>query len=145
MISWLVQILSQKGVFDRIRVIKVAIGLQVPFSVSVDFQPDVSPVGFDFDGEYFYIGGKNNPATRKYKNVAQGNHQVALIIDDLETVNPWAPRGIRIYGTADIVEREGFAGHSFYLRIKPTISWSWNLEGPAMVDGKFVPRKTLHV
>ncbi len=24
-----------------------------------DLQPDVSPVGFDFDGEYFYIGGIN--------------------------------------------------------------------------------------
>ena len=22
-------------------------------------QPDVAPVGFDFDGEYFYVGGMN--------------------------------------------------------------------------------------
>ncbi|MCK5316181.1 MAG: PPOX class F420-dependent oxidoreductase [Anaerolineales bacterium] len=113
-------------------------------TVFADSQPDVSPVGFEFDGEYFYIGGMNNAATRKYKNVVKGNSQVALAIDDLESVDPWAPRGIKLYGTADIVEREGYAGRSSYLRIRPTISWSWNLEGPAMVEGRFVPHKTVH-
>ena len=113
-------------------------------TVSADSQPDVSPVGFEFDGEYFYIGGMNNAATRKYKNVVKGNSQVALAIDDLESVDPWAPRGIKLYGTADIVERQGYAGRSSYLRIRPTISWSWHLEGPAMVKGRFVPHKTVH-
>ena len=42
-------------------------------TVSTDLQPDVSPVGFEFDGAYFYVGGMNNQATRKYKNVASGN------------------------------------------------------------------------
>ena len=113
-------------------------------TVSADSQPDVSPVGFEFDGEYFYIGGMNNAATRKYKNVVKGNSQVALAIDDLESVDPWAPRGIKLYGTADIVERQVYAGRSSYLRIRPTISWSWNLESPAMVEDRFVPHKTVH-
>jgi pyridoxamine 5'-phosphate oxidase family protein len=73
-------------------------------TVSADSQPDVSPVGFEFDGDFIYIGGMNNEATRKYKNVALGNTQVALSIDDLESVDPWTPRGIRVFGTADIVE-----------------------------------------
>ena len=113
-------------------------------TVSADSQPDVSPVGFEFDGSYFYIGGMKNEATRKYKNVALGNTQVALSIDDLESVDPWKPRGIRVYGTAEIVEQEGYAGKSRYLRIRPTVSWSWNLETPAMVDGKFAPHKIVH-
>ena len=71
-----------------------------------DLQPDVAPVGFDFDGEYFYVGGINLSETRKYKNILK-NNKVALVIDDLRTVNPWAPRGVRIYGTADIVTRQG--------------------------------------
>ena len=71
-------------------------------TVSDDLQPDVAPVGFEFDGEYFYIGGMRNSATRKYKNVAGGNTKVALTIDDLESVDPWKPRGMRIFGTADI-------------------------------------------
>jgi pyridoxamine 5'-phosphate oxidase family protein len=113
-------------------------------TVSANSQPDVAPVGFEFDGDYSYIGGMNNEATRKYKNVAKGNTYVALAIDDLESVDPWMPRGIKVYGTAEIVEPEGHAGKSRYLRIRPTISWSWNVEGPAMVDGKFAPHKIIH-
>ena len=102
-----------------------------------DLQPDVSPVGFDFDGKYFYVSGINLLKTRKYKNVLK-NNKVALVIDDLETVNPWAPRGIRIYGTADIVTRQGGymdRAHSSsssppsYIRIKPLQKWSWGVEG----------------
>jgi len=111
-------------------------------TVSDDQQPDVAPVGFDFDGEYFYIGGMNNEATRKYKNVVAGNNRVALAIDDLKTVDPWAPRGIKVYGTADIVERKGYAAQGLYLRIKPTVSWSWAIEEPGIQDGKFVVNKT---
>ena len=111
-------------------------------TVSADSQPDVSPVGYEFDGEYFYVGGMNNKATRKYKNVAGGNSRVALVIDDLESIDPWSPRGIRVFGTADIVDYEGYAGSGSYLRIKPTVTWSWNVEGSSYQDGKFRPHKT---
>lgn len=69
-------------------------------------QPDVVPVGFDFDGEYIYVGGMNLIKSTKYKNV-QKNNRLAIIIDDLKTVDPWDPRGMKIYGTADIVTRQG--------------------------------------
>jgi pyridoxamine 5'-phosphate oxidase family protein len=68
-------------------------------------QPDIVTVSFDFDGEYFYVGGINILKSRKYKNVLK-NDKVALVIDDLKTVDPWDPRGIRIYGTANIVTRQ---------------------------------------
>jgi pyridoxamine 5'-phosphate oxidase family protein len=32
-------------------------------------QPDVVPVGFDFDDDYFYVGGMNLLKSTKYKNV----------------------------------------------------------------------------
>ncbi len=68
--------------------------------------PDVAPVGFDFDGSYFYIGGMNITETTKCKNILKNNN-VALVIDDLmTTIDPWDPHGIRIYGTTDIVERD---------------------------------------
>jgi pyridoxamine 5'-phosphate oxidase family protein len=96
-------------------------------TVSSQQQPDVAPVGFDFDGEYIYVGGRNNTVTLKYKNVHAGNAQVALVIDDLKSVNPWLPRGIKIHGTADIVQREGYAGRGPYLRIRPDTYWSWGI------------------
>ncbi len=69
-------------------------------------QPDVAPVGFDFDDEYLYIGGMNILNSTKYKNILK-NNKVALVIDDLKKVNPWDPRGIRIYGIADTIDRQG--------------------------------------
>ena len=56
-------------------------------TVAADGQPDVMPVGYQFDGEYFYVGGMNPAKTRKFRNVRSGNTSVALIIDDLVSVN----------------------------------------------------------
>ena len=98
-------------------------------------QPDVVPVGFDFDGEYFYVSGMNLLKSTKYKNV-QKNHRVALVIDDLKSVDPWEPRGIRIYGVADVVNRQGGymqqTDHpsAVYIRIKPMQKWSWGIDAP---------------
>lgn len=97
-------------------------------TVAPDGQPDVTPVGFEFDGDRFYVGGRNLEETRKYQNVAAGNRKVALVIDDLASVNPWRPRGIRVYGEAEPVERKGRLGQGTYLSIRPRISWSWDVE-----------------
>ena len=110
-------------------------------------QPDVAPVGFDFDGEYFYVGGINILKSTKYKNVIK-NNKVALVIDDLRSINPWDPRGIRIYGLADTVDRkEGYMSNtdhpqSRYIRIRPTEKWSWGIEEPVFVEGKFNVKKS---
>jgi pyridoxamine 5'-phosphate oxidase family protein len=98
-------------------------------TVSADGQPDVMPVGYQFDGTYFYVGGMNPANTRKFRNVRGGNTKVALVIDDLVSVSPWTVRGVRIYGDAELlVRQEGQFGPGHYMRITPTFSWSWNLE-----------------
>jgi pyridoxamine 5'-phosphate oxidase family protein len=105
-------------------------------------QPDVVPVGFDFDGEYFYVGGMNILKSKKYKNVLK-NNKVAIVIDDLKSVDPWDPRGMKIYGIADIVTRQGgymeSTGHPNpqYIRISPKKKWSWGIEEPVFVEGRF--------
>lgn len=113
-------------------------------TVSPDGQPDAAPVGFEFDGQYFYIGGHNPANTRKYRNVRAGNQKVALVVDDLESIQPWKPRGVRIYGAAELVKREGRFGPGVYMRITPATSWSWGIEDPTFEGGKFGPHKTLH-
>jgi pyridoxamine 5'-phosphate oxidase family protein len=79
-------------------------------TVAPDGQPDVVPVGFEFDGRYLYVGGMAPARTRKVHNVQAGNTKVALVIDDLASVNPWSPRYLRIYGTAALVQRHGQFG-----------------------------------
>ncbi len=104
-------------------------------TVSKEAQPDVAPVGFDFDGTYFYVGGITLNRTLKYKNV-QYNPKVSLVIDDMESVEPPIPRGVKIHGIADLVTREGYVGAGTYIRIEPKEKWSWGIEGPAIVEGK---------
>ena len=113
-------------------------------TVAPDGQPDVAPVGFELDGEHIFIGGLNPSQTRKYRNLRAGNDKVALVVDDLESVHPWKPRGVRIYGAAVLVQREGRFGPGLYMRISPTISWSWGIEDPTFQKGRFGPHKTSH-
>lgn len=93
-------------------------------------RPNVPPVGFEFDGEYFYVGSVTQEilrSTPKYKNMKGGSKWVALTIDDLESVDPWKPRGIRINGTAEVVDRDGQFGNGEYIRITPKAWWSWGI------------------
>lgn len=110
-------------------------------TVSKKSQPDVAPVSFEFDGEYFYVGGRNNPATMKYRNVARGNTRVALVLDDWESLTPWKPRSFKIHGTAELVKRAGQLGEGEYLRISPTVKWSMGIDEPAFVNGKPVIKR----
>jgi pyridoxamine 5'-phosphate oxidase family protein len=117
-------------------------------TVDANGQPDVAPVGFEFDGAYVYVGGLDPTRTRKFRNVEAGNDKVAIVIDDLVSTDPWTPRFMRIYGVAELIERQGQFGTAPYMRITPTISWSWNLDGRPFShdsDGnQSGPRRTIH-
>ena len=110
-------------------------------TVSAHGQPDVAPVGFEFDGTHFYIGGLEMRKTLKYKNV-QGNPRVALVVDDVVSTTPWTPRGIKVHGRAEIVSRRGPGGPGEYLRITPEKYWSWGIEQPVFQDGQAVLKRT---
>jgi pyridoxamine 5'-phosphate oxidase family protein len=110
-------------------------------TVSARLQPDVAPVGFEYDGQHFYIGGLQQEKTLKYKNVVNGNARVALVIDDMESFNPPKPRGLKIHGIAEIEERQGQSGRGKYLKITPQKYWSWGIEEPVFQDGKIVMKR----
>lgn len=106
-------------------------------TVSADGQPDVVPVGFHVDGTHLVVGGWDPANTRRAHNVRGGNAKVALVVDDLLSQRPWTPRYLRIYGTAELVDGN--------LRITPTLSWSWNLDGrPFGHDREARVRRTVH-
>ena len=96
-------------------------------TASTDGVPDVAAVGFDFDGKYFYVGGIHLAKTNKYKNVTK-NPQVSLVIDDLKSIEPWRPRMVKIFGTADIVTRNGYLGEASYIRLDPQRKTTWGLD-----------------
>jgi pyridoxamine 5'-phosphate oxidase family protein len=104
-------------------------------------QPTVDAVGFSLDGEQILVGTHSPVLTRKYRNVLDGNTKVALIVDDLQSVQPWRPRGVKIHGVAEVVERAGHFGPGSYLVITPTVSWSWGIE-PEESGGRG-PKKTV--
>ena len=93
--------------------------------------PEVSPVGFEFDGKYFWVGSHSQeifPNTRRYKNITSGNARVSIVVDDLVSVDPWKPRGIKVSGTAEVMEHNGIFGKGKYIRIAPKVSISWGIE-----------------
>jgi pyridoxamine 5'-phosphate oxidase family protein len=115
-------------------------------TVAADGQPDVVPVTFEFDGRCFTIGGYRPQTTRRTRNLEAGNNKVALVIDDLVSVRPWVPRYLRVYGTAELIDRQRRSGTTRIMRITPTVSWSMNLSGE-WTPGHGAPppvRKALH-
>jgi pyridoxamine 5'-phosphate oxidase family protein len=111
-----------------------------------DEQPDVVPVAVEFDGTFLWVGGGATVReTRKFRNIGAGNPKVALVVDDLVSFDPFIARGIRVYGQAEQpFERAGQVGPGTYLRITPTVSWSWNLAGEPVGDAWYPSNKTVH-
>ena len=115
-------------------------------TVGADGQPDVVPVAVEFDGTFLWVGGTPEvTGTRKFRNVAAGRSKVSVVIDDMESVEPFIARGIRIYGHAEQpFERVGMVGPGIYMRITPTTSWSWNLEGEPAGEKWYEMRRSDH-
>ncbi len=110
-------------------------------------QPDVVPVAFELDGTNIWIGGPGDAflSTRKVRNITSGARSVALVIDDMVSLEPFIARGIRIYGVADDpVERTGLIGPGWYVRISPTVSWSWNMDGLPAGDEWYTTQRRVH-
>ena len=112
-------------------------------TVDTDGQPDNSPVSFTFEDNCFYIGGRVNSTTRKYKNVANGHTKVSLVLDDVTSQEPWHARGVKISGVAEVVERPQDYAKEPWLKITPSIHWSWGIEAEVFVDGYFYTIKTV--
>lgn len=83
-------------------------------------KPDVAPVIFELDGDDIITAGFDITHTARYRNI-QRNPQATLVIDDLATIDPWAPRGVKIIGTASIETVDGAPR----FRIKPNVVISW--------------------
>jgi pyridoxamine 5'-phosphate oxidase family protein len=101
-------------------------------TVDADGAPQNNPVGVFFEQETgdIVIGGAAMGATRKFRNV-RANPQVALVIDDLVSRDPWTVRGLEIRGTAealsDVDPPVPFMSRQV-IRITPNWVSSWGLD-----------------
>lgn len=85
-------------------------------------RPDVAPVGFSLDGDDIVSAGFDITRTVRYRNI-QANPRAVLVVDDLASVEPWSPRGIKIIGSAAIEEVDGAPR----FRITPEVVISWGV------------------
>jgi pyridoxamine 5'-phosphate oxidase family protein len=101
-------------------------------TVDADGAPQNNPVGVFLEQETgeIVIGGAAMGATRKFRNV-QANPQVALVIDDLVSRDPWTVWGLEIRGTAealsDVDPPVPFMSREV-IRITPNWVSSWGLD-----------------
>ena len=76
-------------------------------TIGPDGAPQARPVGFRYNPELktVDIGGRNLVASRKYRNL-EADPRVSFVVDDLETISPWVPRGIEMRGTTELLPDE---------------------------------------
>jgi len=89
-------------------------------SASPTGKPDVVPVVFSVDGDDIVSGGFDITHTVRYRNIL-ANPQATVVIDDLASMDPWSPRGLKIMGSVTVEEADG----SPRFRISPEVIISW--------------------
>jgi len=102
-------------------------------TVGLDGQPHVVPVSYRYNAEHdsIDIGGHDFAKRWKFRQVQQ-NPKVAVVVDELVSVDPWTPRAIEIRGDASILTTggkeimPGFDDDMF--RITPSRIVSWGVD-----------------
>ncbi|WP_037858687.1 PPOX class F420-dependent oxidoreductase [Streptomyces sp. NRRL S-340] len=94
-------------------------------------QPQANPVGFfPQDDGTLLIGGAAMGRTKKWRNLLH-NPRVALVVDDIVSLDPWRVRGVDIRGEAELLTGPHTLGPLFseeVIRIHPRRIHSWGLE-----------------
>ena len=102
-----------------------------------------SPVGFRYNRALgtIDVGGHDLTSSRKYRNVA-ANGQVAFVVDDVPSVNPWKLRCLEIRGTAEVIERpadSAYGGDDPIIRIRARRIISYGTEEQGASPGQARP------
>jgi pyridoxamine 5'-phosphate oxidase family protein len=94
-------------------------------TVGADGMPHVVPVAWIYNAarDTIDIGGYELERTKKFRDVARTG-RAAIVIDDLESTDPWRPRAIEIRGRA-----EAIALPTPLIRVHPQRIVSWGLGG----------------
>jgi pyridoxamine 5'-phosphate oxidase family protein len=93
-------------------------------TVGPDGTPHVVPVGFSYSPELdaIEVGGRDFGRSKKFRDVARSG-RAAVVIDDIESVDPWKVRGIEVRGRAEAVREP-----RPMIRIHPERVVSWGID-----------------
>ena len=93
-------------------------------TVAADGTPHVVPVGWIYNAarDTIDIGGYELEQSKKFRDAARSG-RAAIVIDDVESTEPWRPRGIEVRGRAETI-----ALPTPLIRIHPARIVSWGLE-----------------
>jgi pyridoxamine 5'-phosphate oxidase family protein len=108
-------------------------------TAGVDGTPDVSAVGFRLGGDVIVSSGLDLTKTIRYRHL-RANPVAAIVIDDLVSIDPWTPRGVKARGPAELIE--GPDG-SWVIRITPRTVWSWGINEGATPRFAGIERRTI--
>ena len=91
--------------------------------MGADGTPHVVPVGWIYNAarDGIEIGGIDLEQSKKFRDIARTG-RAAIVIDDLESTDPWRPRGVEVRGRA-----EAIALPTPLIRIHPERIVSWGL------------------
>jgi pyridoxamine 5'-phosphate oxidase family protein len=91
--------------------------------VGADGTPHVVPVGWIYNAarDTIDVGGHELEGSKKFRDVAHTG-RAAIVIDDLESTDPWRPRAVEVRGRA-----EAIALPTPLIRIYPERIISWGL------------------
>ncbi len=92
-------------------------------TVGADGTPHVVPVGWIYNAarDSIDVGGHELEQSKKFRDIARSG-RAAIVIDDLESVDPWRPRGIEVRGRAEAITLP-----TPLIRIYPERIVSWGL------------------
>jgi pyridoxamine 5'-phosphate oxidase family protein len=93
-------------------------------TVGADGTPHVVPVAWIYNAarETIDVGGSELERTKKFRDV-QRSGRAAIVIDDLESTDPWRPRGIEIRGRGEAITLP-----TPLIRIRPERIVSWGID-----------------
>jgi pyridoxamine 5'-phosphate oxidase family protein len=107
-------------------------------------QPDgtlqANPVSFYYNPvtRTIDIGGHNMAASQKFRNVQNGS-RVALVVDDIASVQPWRVRCLEIRGHAEAINEPTDSAARIpgaIIRLHPKRIISWGIDPPETARGK---------
>ena len=115
-------------------------------TVGPNGQPHVVPVSFRYNTETdtIDVSGHGGFTKRKKWRDVQNDPRVAVVIDDIVSVNPWKVRGIEVRGTVEVLATGGetvipsFDPEMFRITPKRIVSWGLETEFRAAPNARSV-------